>query len=149
MGIKSGYCTRQPSREGPDESCRSWRSYRTYRTLEDQYTMYTAVQKVHGDRLRILYQTAGVHPKPTSMCPQVNSVHLAMFIHCTSYMKTHSDHSGRVDPPASHYDGNSLMSASRGIAHDPCDLTDHGPAYRNNTPVSPNTVVTCFNMKYC
>ena len=104
--------------------------------------MYTAVQKVHGDRLRILCQTAGVHPKPTSMCPQVNSVHLAMIIHCTSYMKTHSDHSGRVDPPASHYDGNSLMSASGGVAHDPCDPTDTAPAQRNNTLVSAKTVDT-------
>ena len=107
-----------------------------YRTLEDQYTLYTAVQKVHGDRLRILCQTAGVHHKPTSMCSQVNSVHLAMFIHLTSYMKTHSDLSGRVDPPASHYDGTSLMSASGGIAHDPCDPTDTAPAQRNNTLVS-------------
>ena len=128
-----------PRPRGRDESCRSWRSYRTYRTyrtLEDQYTVYTAVQKVHGDRLRILCQTAGVHPNSTSMCPTVNSVHLAMFIHCTSYMKTHSDHSGRVYPPASHYDGNSLMSASGGISHDPCDPTDTAPAQRNNTLVS-------------
>ena len=114
-----------------------------YRTLEDQYTLYTAVQKVHGDRLRILCQTAGVHHKPTSMCPQVNSVHLAMFIHCTSYMKTHSDLSGRVDPPASHYDGNSLMSASGGVSHDPCDPMDYEPAYRNTPQVSAQISVIC------
>ena len=60
--------------------------------------------------------------------------------HCTSYMVTPSHHSGRVDPPASHYDGNSLMSASGGIAHDPCDSTDHGTAYWNDTLVSAKLV---------
>ena len=66
----------------------------------------------------MLCQTAsGFNVSPSQLCA------VAPMIHRTSYMKTHSDHSGRVYPPASRYDGTSLMSASGGIAHDPCDPT--------------------------
>ena len=41
-----------------------------YRTLEDQYTLYSAVQKVQRDHIRILCQTAGVQPNGVSICPQ-------------------------------------------------------------------------------
>ena len=63
--------------------------------------------------------------------------------HCTSYMVTPSHHSGRVDSPASHYDGTSLMSASGGVSHDPCDPMDYEPAYRNIPQVSAQIPVIC------